>query len=139
MPSLHLADAAYAGGGRIWFYELDWSFNSQQGASHCLDFLLVFGTLSRSEVAAHPHAHPNAANELTNVGDQMRTDWASFAASGAPGWEPYNSHNRTTRIYDTVTTDRPYPHERSRRIWAQHHFDALALPNGNTPPHQQLK
>ncbi|MEV6103005.1 carboxylesterase family protein, partial [Nocardia sp. NPDC051981] len=127
MPSLHLADAAHAGGGRVWFYELAWSFNSRQGASHCLDFLLVFGTLSPTEVAAHPYAHPNAACELTQVGDQMRTDWATFAASGDPGWAPYNSQARTTRIYDTTPTDRPYPQEPSRRIWAKHHFDALKL------------
>ncbi|MFE3758134.1 carboxylesterase/lipase family protein [Nocardia tengchongensis] len=127
MPSLHLADAARAGGGRVWFYELAWSFNSRQGASHCLDFLLVFGTLSPKEIAAHPYAHPNAAYELTQVGDQMRTDWATFAASGDPCWAPYNPRTRTTRVYGTTATDRPYPHEPSRRIWATHRFGALEL------------
>jgi para-nitrobenzyl esterase len=65
MPSLHLADAAHAGGGPVWFYELDWSFNSEEGASHCLDFLLIFGTLSPDEVRIHPSAHRDAANEIT--------------------------------------------------------------------------
>ncbi|WP_433566803.1 carboxylesterase/lipase family protein [Nocardia sp. CA-151230] len=127
MPSLHLADAAHAGGGRVWFYELDWSFNSRQGASHCLDFLLVFGTLSPAEVAAHPHAHPNAANEISHVADTMRTDWTTFATSGDPGWAPYDSRTRTTRVYDIRATERPYPQEPSRRIWAEHHFHALEL------------
>ncbi|WP_083913367.1 carboxylesterase/lipase family protein [Nocardia concava] len=125
MPSLHLADAAHAGGGRVWFYELAWSFNSLQGASHCLDFLLVFGTLSRAEVANHPHARPNAADELTRVGDQMRTDWTCFAAGGDPGWAAYNPSTRLTRVYDTETTDQPYSQESSRRIRAERNFDAL--------------
>ncbi|MGF6882987.1 carboxylesterase type B [Nocardia sp. GAS34] len=127
MPSLHLADAVYAGGGRAWVYELAWSFNSRQGASHCLDFLLVFGTLSPTEAAAHPYAHPCAADELTRVGDQMRTDWTTFAADGDPGWAPYNPRTRITRVYDTTTTERPYPHQPSRRIWAMHRFDTLDL------------
>lgn len=102
-------------------------FNSRQGASHCLDFLLVFGTLSPTEVAAHPHAHPNAASEFTHVADKMRTDWATFAASGDPGWAPYNPRTRTTRVYGTTATDRPYLQEPSRPIWATHRFDALEL------------
>jgi para-nitrobenzyl esterase len=60
MPSLHLADAAHAGGGPVWLYELCWSFNSEQGTSHCLDFLLIFGTLSPDEVRAHPSAVESA-------------------------------------------------------------------------------
>lgn len=124
---LRIAQSAHAGGGRVRFYELAWSFNSRQGASHCLDFLLVFGTLSPTEVAAHPHAHPNAASEFTHVADKMRTDWATFAASGDPGWAPNNPRTRTTRVYGTTATDRPYLQEPSRPIWATHRFDALEL------------
>lgn len=127
MPSLHLAEAAHLGGGRVWLYELAWSFNALQGASHCLDFLLVFGTLSPAEAATHPYAHPHAAHELLQVGDRMRTDWTSFAADSSPGWAPYDPRTRTTRVYDATTIDRPYPHRSSRRIWAGHRFDTLDL------------
>jgi para-nitrobenzyl esterase len=44
MPTLQLADAQRAGGGRAWTYELLWGFGPQ-GASHGLDKLLVFGTI----------------------------------------------------------------------------------------------
>jgi para-nitrobenzyl esterase len=127
MPSLHLADAAHAGGGQVWFYELDWSFNSEEGAAHCLDFLLVFGTLSPREVRIHPSARPNATNELTHVAHRMRTDWVTFATTGTPGWTPYDQRNRTTRVYNTATTTQPYPEESSRRIWSTHRFDTLDL------------
>ncbi|MET8777363.1 carboxylesterase family protein [Nocardia sp. NPDC004654] len=127
MPSLHLADAAHAGGGSVWLYELCWSFNREQGASHCLDFLLVFGTLGADEVRAHRSAHPNAANEIAQVSADMRTDWVNFAATGEPGWAPYDPRTRTTRVYDATPTTRPYPEERSRRMWSTHEFDTLDL------------
>ncbi|SNY76654.1 para-nitrobenzyl esterase [Nocardia amikacinitolerans] len=130
MPSLHLADAAHAGGGPVWLYELHWSFNREQGASHCLDFLLVFGTLGADEVRAHRSAHPNAANEITHVSADMRTDWVNFATTGEPGWAPYDPHARTTRVYDATPTARPYPEERSRRIWSSHEFGTLDLRTG---------
>ncbi|WP_051182043.1 carboxylesterase/lipase family protein [Nocardia vinacea] len=127
MPSLHLADAAHTGGGRVWLYELCWSFNSEQGASHCLDFLLIFGTLGSDEVRAHRSAHPNAANEITRVSHRMRTDWVTFATTGEPGWAPYDPHTRTTRVYNAEPTTQPYPEEHSRRIWSTHQFDTLDL------------
>ncbi len=129
MPGLHLADATYTGGGPVWLYELGWSFNSEQGASHCLDFLLVFGTLAPDEVRAHRFAHPSAANEITRVSHRMRTDWVTFATTGDPGWPPYDSHTRSTRVYNAVPTTQPYPEERSRRIWSTYRFDTLDLPH----------
>ncbi|WP_196153991.1 carboxylesterase/lipase family protein [Nocardia bovistercoris] len=127
MPSLHLADAAHAGGGPVWLYELTWSFNSEQGASHCLDFLLLFGTLGPDEVRAHRAAHPNAANEINQVGQYMRADWVQFAATGKPGWAPYDPRTRTTRVYDAEPITQPYPEDASRRIWSAHRFDTLDL------------
>lgn len=127
MPSVHLADAAHGGGGPVWFYELDWAFNSEEGASHCLDFLLVFGTLSPTEVFNHRSAHPDAATEMAGVARRMRTDWVSFAATGTPGWAPYDRRTRPTRVYDTDPTTQPYPQERSRRIWSAHRFRTLDL------------
>ncbi|MBB5916671.1 para-nitrobenzyl esterase [Nocardia transvalensis] len=125
MPSLHLADAAHAGGGRVWIYELAWSFNSRQGASHCLDFLLVFGTLSPTEAAARPSPRgprttprrPSDAHRLDNLRSRRHT-----------GLGAHDPRSRTTRVYDTTTTDQPYPHRPSRRIWTTHRFDTLDLP-----------
>ena len=71
MPSQQLADAQHAGGGAAWLYELCWSFNSEQGASHSLDFLLVFGTLSVDDVRDHQSARPNAANEVLGVSSEI--------------------------------------------------------------------
>ncbi|MEC3957935.1 carboxylesterase family protein [Nocardia sp. CDC153] len=127
MPSLHLADAAHVGGGPVRFYELAWSFNAEQGASHCLDFLLLFGTLSPDEVRDHRSAHANAAEEIAYVGQCIRTDWVSFAATGNPGWAAYDPRARSTRVYHAEAVTRPYLEEASRRIWAGYRFDTLDL------------
>ncbi|WP_225730031.1 MULTISPECIES: carboxylesterase/lipase family protein [unclassified Nocardia] len=124
MPTLHLARAA---GGRARLYELRWSFHREQGASHSLDVLLVFGTLGADEVRAHPSALPNAAAEITGVAHRMRTDWLTFAATGEPGWAPYDPETRITRVYDTEPTIGRYPEERSRRLWDAHRFDTSDL------------
>jgi para-nitrobenzyl esterase len=128
MPSLHLADAQHAGRGHAWLYELCWNFNPELGASHSLDYLLVLGTLSLDDVLSHPSARPNAANEVTRVAHQMRTDWVRFATTGTPGWAPYDPDTQSTRVYNADPTTRPYPEERSRRIWSTHQFNTLDLP-----------
>jgi para-nitrobenzyl esterase len=128
MPSVHLADAQHAGGGQVWTYELCWSFNTEQGASHSLDFLLLFGTLSIDDVRRDLRARPNAVNEVVRVANEIRTDWVRFATTGNPGWAPYDPEARITRVYDAEPTTEPYPEERSRRLWCTHQFDTLDLP-----------
>ncbi|MEW1736033.1 carboxylesterase family protein [Nocardia beijingensis] len=127
MPCLHLADAQHAGNGRAWVYELGWHYRPDQGASHSLDFLLVFGTLDLDEVRCHPAAGPSAAAEAVRVSRRMRTDWLKFATTGDPGWASYDPHTRLTRVYGAEPDTRPYPEERSRRIWSGHRFDILDL------------
>ncbi|WP_406237589.1 carboxylesterase family protein [Nocardia sp. NBC_01009] len=127
MPSLHLADAQHAGGGQAWTYELCWSYNQEQGASHSLDLLLVLGTLSVEDVRSHPSAGMNAADEVIGVAHHMRTDWLNFATTGNPGWAPYDPDTRSTCVYTAEPITQPYPEERSRHIWHTHRFDTLDL------------
>src|SRR5436189_60362 len=73
-------------------------------------------------------ATPDAADEYEQLLHSMRADWVDFATHGAPRWPSYEpSGTRTTRVYTADTTDRPYPEESSRRLWAHHRFDALDL------------
>lgn len=127
MPCLHLANAAHVGGGRVWVYELCWGFNRDEDASHSLDFLLVFGTLTADDVRNHPAAYPNAADEAARLARHMRADWVNFATTGNPGWARYDPGTRLTRVYTAEPSTQPYPEERSRRIWSEHHFDTLDL------------
>ncbi|WP_278262271.1 carboxylesterase family protein [Nocardia sp. AG03] len=133
MPSLKLAEAHT--GGRTWTYELRWAFNSDEDASHSLDVLLVFGTLTADDIRHHPAAYPDAAEQAVRLGRRMREDWVNFATSGDPGWPPYDPARRSTRVYTAEPVTLTYPEEISRRIWSDIEFDTLPLvPAGDTDP-----
>ena len=128
MPSLHLADAQVAGGGRAYAYELTWpapGMDGVFGACHGLDVPLVLGELDSARWAALLGADPPAAAEALSA--DFRTAWASFAATGDPGWPAYDPEHRTVRIFDVVPRVGPYPEEASRAIWPVHAFAALPL------------
>lgn len=126
MPSLHLADAQHAGGGRAWSYELCWG-HGPNGAEHGLDGLLVFGTMNDNDMRSHTASDPKATDEAVRLSRHMRADWLTFATTGDPGWTRYDPTTRSTRVYDAEPTTQPYPEEGSRRIWSQHRFDTLDL------------
>jgi para-nitrobenzyl esterase len=128
MPSLHLAEAQVAGGGRAHLYELTWS--GTLGACHGLDVPLVFGNLTGNQPAMLIGGKPGAEA----VSERMRTAWTGFAATGDPGWPEYDPERRLTQVFDTTSTVTAYPEEESRRVWQDHRFAALPLLEGSGRP-----
>jgi len=128
MPSLHLAGAQIAGGGRAHLYELTWpapAMDGDLGACHGLDVPLVFGNLSSGQPAMLiGDPPPTAAQELSA---QIRRAWTAFAAHGDPGWPPHDAEHRLTQLFDTRPTVTAYPEEASRLLWQNHTFPALPL------------
>jgi para-nitrobenzyl esterase len=124
MPALHLAEAAHAGGARVWLYELCWGFNSV-GASHSLDTLLVFGTTEIGTGLAE--AGPDAVAHARRLSELLRTEHLSFASTGNPGWDRYRPDERLTRVYGAEAVLARYPEKRSRRIWRDQRFGAMYL------------
>ncbi|MDX8028948.1 carboxylesterase family protein [Lentzea sp. BCCO 10_0856] len=127
MPSLHLAEAQIAAGGRAHVYEVTWEPPDRFGACHGLDVPLVFGNPGRGQTAAVLGDITPATEELSA---QMRTAWSSFAIHGDPGWPAYDPAERLTRIFDVPPAVTAYPEEVSRRIWAGHRFAPLQLIGG---------
>jgi para-nitrobenzyl esterase len=127
MPTLHLAQAHAMSGGTTYLYELEARAPvGPFGACHALDVPLVFGAYGEGMSAMMTGAEPPA--EFVALGDLMRHEWLSFAACGHPGWSPYGTEHRTTRVYDLQQDVRSYPEEASMRLWERHMFDALDLP-----------
>jgi para-nitrobenzyl esterase len=127
MPSLHLAEAQRAAGGRVHLYELTWpapGMGGIFGACHGLDVPLVFGSLDRGQPAMLI-GEPSLEAEALSA--RMRAAWASFAANGDPGWPAYDSDRRLAQRFDTESAVTAYPEEASRRIWQSHIFPALPL------------
>jgi para-nitrobenzyl esterase len=128
MPTLHLAQAHAAAGGRTFLYQVSYpASEGGLGACHAIDVPLVFGVykgIGRMLFGPEPPASALA------LGDLMRSQWAAFAADGDPGWPPYAVGRRTTRIFDDPPDVGPYPEKASLHIWDQHRFGVLDLSPG---------
>ncbi|XRQ16285.1 carboxylesterase/lipase family protein [Actinomadura welshii] len=122
MPTLHLAEAQAAAGGRVHLYELAWS-GGGLGACHALDVPLVWGNLTGGMADLLIQDRP-AAEELSA---RIRSAWVDFAKSGDPGWPAYEPSRRLTHLLDTPPAIAPYPEEASRGLWTDHTFTALPL------------
>ncbi|MFI1104077.1 carboxylesterase/lipase family protein [Streptomyces melanogenes] len=131
MPSLHLAEAQTAAGGRAHVYELTWpapGMGGALGACHGLDVPLVFGNLDRGQPAMLIGEDPSP--EAEELSARMRAAWTAFATRGAPGWPAYDAERRLVRLFDTRPTVTAYPEETSRRIWRDHTIPVLPLNTG---------
>ena len=128
MPSLHLAEAQVAGGGRAHLFELTWpapGMGGGVGACHGLDVPLVFGNLSSGMPAVLIGEDPSGEGEA--LSSRMRAAWTAFATHGDPGWPAYETGQRLVQLFDTRPAVTTYPEEASRLIWRDHIFSALPL------------
>lgn len=134
MPSLHLAQAQAAAGGRTHVYELTWTapgMGGAFGACHGLDVPLVFGNLDRGRPAMLIGEAPSPEAEALSA--RMRAAWTSFAAHGDPGWPAYDTEQRLVQVFDTRPAVSAYPEEASRLIWRDHTFPVLPLVDRQRP------
>jgi len=128
MPTLHLAQAHAAAGGRTFLYEFRYPASAVDlGACHAIDVPLVFGNYQALGQELFGPEPPAAAVAL---GDLMRQQWAAFAADGDPGWPPYAPGRRLTRIFDDPPDVAGYPEQASLHLWDQHRFGAIDLDTG---------
>jgi len=115
MPSLKLAEAQVAAGGRCHLYELTWpapGMGGALGACHGLDVPLVFGNLTAGQTAL---LIGEPTQESYAVSAQMRTAWLAFAREGDPGWPDFATG--ATRLFDVEAEVTAYPEAVSRAIW----------------------
>jgi para-nitrobenzyl esterase len=125
MPTLHLAQAHSASGGRTFLYEVRYpASQAGLGACHAIDVPLVFGAYQSLGQMLFGPEPPAAAVAL---GDLMREQWAAFAADGDPGWPLYSPGSRMTRIFDDPPDVTSYPEKASLHLWDQHRFGVLDL------------
>lgn len=115
LPTVNVAEAHAASGGRTWMYELRWPSPILGTAGHCLDIPLIFGDATSRYAQRFLGATP--PDDYFALSQQMRTAWTSFAADGDPGWGRYDHSERTTHIFDTPAADLPDPLKPSRLLW----------------------
>ncbi|MFH8976021.1 carboxylesterase/lipase family protein [Streptomyces sp. NPDC017890] len=135
MPSLHLAEAHLAGGGRAHVYELTWPApgnGGALGACHALDLPLLFGTF-RADLGPLLFEGAEPSPEALALSSCFRASWTSFARTGDPGWPAYDTQRRLVRVLDAEPVVVPYPGEASRRLWEGYEFAALPLLEPQSP------
>jgi para-nitrobenzyl esterase len=129
MPSLHLAEAQRAGGGRAYVYELTWPApgnGGALGACHGLDIPLLFGTYG-ADLGLLLFAGTEPSAEAEALSSRFRSSWTAFARTGDPGWPAYDETERLVQLLDAEPAVRAYPEETARRLWEGHDFSALPL------------
>ncbi|MFF3172759.1 carboxylesterase/lipase family protein [Streptomyces sp. NPDC057900] len=115
MPSLLLAEANTAAGGKSFLFELQLSSPTVGGACHSLDVPLAFGTLESPNGKQLLGEEP--APEAVEVSRELQQAWVRFAATGSPGWAAYDPGRQLTRVLAAEPRTVPYPEQASRRIW----------------------
>ncbi|MFB7508056.1 carboxylesterase/lipase family protein [Streptomyces broussonetiae] len=129
LPSLRLAEAQRAGGGRAHVYELTWPAPEtigRLGACHGLDLPLLFGTFG-ADLGALIFPGGKPTPEAERLSAFIRSAWTTYARTGDPGWPQYDSQARLVQVLDVEPRVAPYPEEQSRSIWEGHEFGALPL------------
>ncbi|MFG3021923.1 carboxylesterase/lipase family protein [Streptomyces sp. NPDC048254] len=129
IPSLRLAEAQTAAGGRAHLYELTWGAPGNGGllgACHGLDIPLLFGTFE-ADLANLLFAGTDVTPEAKALSARFRTAWTAFAKTGDPGWPEFDVQDRLTQVLDTTPTVTSYPEERSRKLWEGHEFTPSPL------------
>ncbi|MFF7314839.1 carboxylesterase family protein [Streptomyces sp. NPDC008137] len=129
MPSLHLAEAQRAGGGRAHVYELTWPApgnGGALGACHGLDIPLLFGTYG-ADLGLLTFGGGEPPAEALALSARFRASWTAFAWSGDPGWPAYDEQERLVQVLDAEPVVGAYPEETSRRLWEGYGFPALPL------------
>lgn len=116
IPAIRLAEAHANNGGRTHVYEFAWRsplFDGRFGSAHAVEIGFVFDNLGLTGGMTLAGSEPPQA-----LADVMHRSWVAFAATGEPGWSPYDSRERTVMRFEglggTVVMD---PAAKERRLW----------------------
>jgi para-nitrobenzyl esterase len=115
-PSLQLAGAHEANGGKSFVYLFDWespAFDGLLGSCHALELPFVFGAVHVPVVQIFSGGGPQAET----LSRQMQMAWLSFAARGDPShegigaWRPWEPAERATMMFGAHSGLVPAPRD----------------------------
>jgi para-nitrobenzyl esterase len=107
-PSLRLASAHVAQGGRAFVYLFDWespAFGGILGSCHALELPFVFGAIDVPAVQLFTGGGP----EASRLSRRMRGAWAAFAHKGDPArddsapWPAWDHARRATMVFGATS------------------------------------
>ncbi len=92
-------------GGKVWAYSFGWksdAANGRLGAAHSVDLPFVFKTLHKDSPRIKSTLGTNPPDSLAN---SMHSAWVKFAATGNPGWTPFDLDRRMTMRFNTESKE----------------------------------
>lgn len=117
IPTLQLVEARPA---PSHVYEFHWespSLPAHLGANHALEVPFMRDDLAAMAAvgpAGRELLGPDAPQELAT---RMHRAFVDYAATGDPGWPAYDTTDRSTMVFDTVSTVRHDPAAAERQAW----------------------
>jgi para-nitrobenzyl esterase len=115
IPAIRLADAQVANGANVFFYRFDWespAFNGRIRAGHALELPFTWDNLlDFVGIGLTGGQGPQA------LADEMHGAWVRFISEGAPGWAPYDTSTRTTRVFGGAEEVLSDPDGDERLLW----------------------
>jgi len=116
IPSVRVAEArAAAGTGASWQYEFAWAspqLDGRLGACHAIEVPFVFDALDDASGVPLLGEHPPQL-----LADEVHAAWVAFAATGDPGWAPYDLDRRAVMRFDAASAVVEDPRPETRRLW----------------------
>lgn len=118
---LEVAEARARAGTPVWLYQVNFTSRTdpRQGAFHCIDVPLVFGTLDAPGAGTGTGADSVAASRT------MQDRFVAFARNGDPNfagsdhWPPYVPSRRATMLFDVVSRIADDPRSWQRELFAR--------------------
>ncbi|MBD0419317.1 carboxylesterase/lipase family protein [Streptomyces sp. TRM S81-3] len=133
LRSAIMADALFGAGTRAlasahaahpksvtYAYEFAWrsqSLDGELGATHAVELPFVFDLADRPELNG-PAALLGPDKPPADLADRMHETWIRFAATGEPGWDPYDTDRRATMHIDAEWTQVDDPRSQERQAWS---------------------
>lgn len=111
VPTVRVALAHAATGGRTWLYEFAWG-----ESGHGVDVPFTFGVAS-GRYAERMLGTP-VPDSFAPLSAALRASWTTFAATGDPGWPRFTERARTTRRWSAEPADVAFP-VTTYDLWAE--------------------
>ncbi|CAM5287845.1 carboxylesterase/lipase family protein [Streptomyces narbonensis] len=121
-----LAEQHAWAGGRTFLARFDRRRTGPDGAVrawHCADVPFAFGTIDKECAAFLIGGAPTPADH--DLAARMVGAWAGFAATGEPGWPPFDAATGRAEVWRTDDTDDGDGPAHLRALWAQADFPLL--------------
>ncbi|GAA0350081.1 carboxylesterase family protein [Actinoallomurus spadix] len=127
LADAHVAQARSA----TYAYEFAWrshALDGELGATHAMELPFVFD-LAHSPWLHGPNALLGPDGPPADLAARTHEAWVRFAATGDPGWDPYDTERRATMRIDAEWAQADDPRGRERQAWSRPASTSARIPS----------